>query len=208
MTLSAIDVVLSPTVTSVYFVTAENWYKVPAKIWAILFRRWPRPLRSHSGCVTYLAKLIAYFFIPNYFMCDYNYYSTVAFSKARLTLWPKNVRRLWIRYLIAAANLGVFLILNELCARCCGVICNGADLAHWCCHLHEFNKWCLLSTVILYVIFQSLWFSIVQTPLHLICLTGKFRNGVDRLDWVAKWVAAWKVLKNHWFGAKGVTLLD
>jgi len=52
MTSSVTDVVLSPTVTSVYFLTAENWYKVPAKIWEILFRWRPWPLRSHSGCAT------------------------------------------------------------------------------------------------------------------------------------------------------------
>jgi len=55
-TSSAIDVVLSPTVTSVYLLTAENWYKVPAKIWAILFRRRPWPLWSHSGCATVTCK--------------------------------------------------------------------------------------------------------------------------------------------------------
>jgi len=32
------DVVLSSTVTSVYFPKAENWYKAPAKTWAILFQ--------------------------------------------------------------------------------------------------------------------------------------------------------------------------
>jgi len=56
MTLSANDAFLSPTVTSVYFVTAEIWYKVSAKIWAILSRGRPRPLRSHSGCVTIPGK--------------------------------------------------------------------------------------------------------------------------------------------------------
>jgi len=35
----------------------------------------------------------------------------------------------------------------------------------------------------------------VQTQLHFICLTGNFRKGVVRLNWVAKWVAAWKRLK-------------
>ena len=37
--------------------------------------------------------------------------------------------------------------------------------------------------------------SIVQTQLHFICLTGNFRKGVVRLNWVAKLVAAWKRLK-------------
>jgi len=35
----------------------------------------------------------------------------------------------------------------------------------------------------------------VQAQLHFICLTGNFRKGVVRLNWVAKWVAAWKRLK-------------
>jgi len=56
MTPSVTDVVLSPTVTSVYFLTAENLYKVPAKIWAILFRGRPWSLRSHSGCATVTYK--------------------------------------------------------------------------------------------------------------------------------------------------------
>jgi len=38
MTSSVIDVVLSPTVPSVYFLTVENWYKAPVKILARLFR--------------------------------------------------------------------------------------------------------------------------------------------------------------------------
>jgi len=49
--------------------------------------------------------------------------------------------------------------------------------------------------VISCITLQSLWFSIVQTQLHYICLTGNFRKGVVRLYWVAKWVAAWKRLK-------------
>jgi len=56
MTSSVIDVVLSPTVTSVYLLTAENWYKVPAKSWAILFQGRPWPLRSHSGWATATCK--------------------------------------------------------------------------------------------------------------------------------------------------------
>jgi len=82
MTSSVIDVFLSSTVTSVYFLTAENWYKVPARIWAILFRGRPWSLRSQS------------FFIQICFKCDYNHYSAVAFGSARWTLWPKNVLRL------------------------------------------------------------------------------------------------------------------
>jgi len=31
--------------------------------------------------------------------------------------------------------------------------------------------------------------------MHHICLTGNFRKGVVRVNWVAKWVAAWKRLK-------------
>jgi len=56
MTSSVIDVVLSPTVTFAYFLTAENWYKVPAKIWAILCWGRPWPLRYHSGCATVTCK--------------------------------------------------------------------------------------------------------------------------------------------------------
>ena len=43
--------------------------------------------------------------------------------------------------------------------------------------------------------YSQLWFYIAQTQLHFICLTGNFRKGVVRLNWFAKWVAAWKRLK-------------
>jgi len=43
---------LSQTVSFFYFLTAENWYKARAKIWASLFRGRPWPLRYHSGCTT------------------------------------------------------------------------------------------------------------------------------------------------------------
>ena len=46
------DVVLSPTVPPVYFLTVENWYKAPAKILASLCRGRTRHLRPHSGCAT------------------------------------------------------------------------------------------------------------------------------------------------------------
>jgi len=56
VTSSVTDIVLSNTVTFVHFLTAENWYKVPANIWAILFWGRPWPLRSHSGCATVTCK--------------------------------------------------------------------------------------------------------------------------------------------------------
>jgi len=45
MTLSVIDVVLSPTVLSVYFLILSS-----------LFRGGAWPLRPHSGCVTAIRK--------------------------------------------------------------------------------------------------------------------------------------------------------
>jgi len=39
MTLPVTDVVLSPTVPSVYILTVEKYYKAPVKILASLFRR-------------------------------------------------------------------------------------------------------------------------------------------------------------------------
>ena len=53
----------------------------------------------------------------------------------------------------------------------------------------------LFNIVVSNINFQSLWFSIVQTQPHYICLTGNFRKGIVRLNWIAKWVAAWKTLK-------------
>jgi len=58
----------------------------------------------------------------------------------------------------------------------------------------------LFNIVISYVIFQSAWFSVVQKQLQYICLTTKFRKGVVMLNWVAKWVAAWKRFKTTGFG--------
>jgi len=83
--------------------------------------------------------MIAYFFIQNCFRCDYDHYKvlsvimtiTVQFSNARITLLPKNVPCLQIKYLNAVANLGVILVFNELC---CGMICIGKGVSHWCCH--------------------------------------------------------------------------
>jgi len=54
---SVTDVVLSPTVTSVYFLTAENLYKVGYQQRSEQFclgGTWP--LRSHSGCATVTCK--------------------------------------------------------------------------------------------------------------------------------------------------------
>ena len=43
----------------------------------------------------------------------------------------------------------------------------------------------------------------MQTQLHFISLTGNFRNGVIRLNWVAKWIAAWK----SWLKTTGLEVL-
>ena len=69
----------------------------------------------------------------------------------------------------------------------------GTGLSHWCCHVHDFNKWVLVqhSDVVRYFIVIVNFYC--ATKLHFICLTGNFRKGVVRLNWVAKWVAAWKI---------------
>ena len=46
------DVVFSPTVPFVYFLTVENWNKAPVKLLASLFRGRSWSLPPHSGCVT------------------------------------------------------------------------------------------------------------------------------------------------------------
>ena len=68
----------------------------------------------------------------------------------------------------------------------------GTGLSHWCCHVHDFNKWVLVqhSDVVRYFIVIVNFYC--ATKLHFICLTGNFRKGVVRLNWVAKWVVAWK----------------
>jgi len=82
------------------------------------------------------------FFIKNCFKCDYDHYTVAAFGNAWTTLWRKNVLCLQIRYLNAVSNLEVILVCNELC---CGVICiRRRGLSHWCCHVHEFNKWVIV----------------------------------------------------------------
>ena len=79
------------------------------------------------------------------------------------------------------ANLGFILVLNE---SCCGVICirhGWVSLTDAVMCINLINEF-LLGIVISYVIFESLGFSIVQTQLHFICLTGNFWKGVDRLN--------------------------
>jgi len=70
----------------------------------------------------------------------------------------------------------------------------GTDLAHWCCHVHELNKWVLLqhSDIVRYFIVIEIFHCASTTALQT---TGNFRKGVVRLNWVAKWVATWKKLK-------------
>jgi len=46
------DVVFSPTVLSVYFLTVESWCKAWVKTLARFFRGEPRPLQPHSCCAT------------------------------------------------------------------------------------------------------------------------------------------------------------
>ena len=147
MTSWVTDVLLSPTVISVYFLTVENWYKVDyqQRSEQFCFGRGHGLFGLILAALLLPAKLIAYFCIENCFKCDYNHCSAVAFGNTRLTLRLKNVLRLWIRYLVAIANLGVILVLNE---SCLGVICNSVSLPHWCCHEHQFNKWFLLSILI------------------------------------------------------------
>ena len=120
------------------------------------------------------------------FQLDYDHHSTVAFGNARITLWRKNVLCFCLN---AVANLEVILVCNELC---CGMIWK----RHCSLSLILPYAWSLCFNIVpSYVIFQSSWFSFVQTQLHFICLTGNFRKGVVRSNLVAKWVAAWKRLK-------------
>jgi len=91
--------------------------------------------------------------------------------------------------------LEVIPLFNELC---CGVwndlYTSRISLAYAAMCINLINE-SLFNIVMSYVIFQSLWFSIVHTQLHFICLTGNFRKGVFWLNRVAKWIAAWKSLK-------------
>ena len=51
------DVVFSPTVLSVYFLTVENWCKAWVKTLASFFRGKPRPLQPHSCCAAAVALM-------------------------------------------------------------------------------------------------------------------------------------------------------
>jgi len=48
--------------------------------------------------------------------------------------------------------------------------------------------------------FDIVIFYCANTTAFPIC-DWKVSEGVDRLNWVAKWFASWKMLKNHWFWA-------
>jgi len=72
----------------------------------------------------------------------------------------------------------------------------GAGLYHWCCYVHEFNKLSLCSTQW----YRKLFFSRCDFVLckHT-CITCAWLQIFGRsvwLNWVAKWVAAWKRSKN------------
>ena len=73
---------------------------------------------------------------------------------------------------------------------------HGKGLSHWCCHVHEFNKWVLVqhSDILRYFIVIVIFYCANTTAFHM--SDWKFSEGVVRLNWVAKWVAAWKRLKS------------
>ena len=70
----------------------------------------------------------------------------------------------------------------------------GTGLSHWCFHVHEFNKWVFVlhSDVARYFIVIVIFYCANTTAFHM--SDWKFSEGVVRLNWVAKWVAAWKSL--------------
>ena len=68
----------------------------------------------------------------------------------------------------------------------------GTGLFHWHCHVHEFNKWVFIQQWY----HTLLWFSIVKTQLHFICLTGNFAEGSRLVKLGCKMGrCAWKRLK-------------
>ena len=71
----------------------------------------------------------------------------------------------------------------------------GTGLPHWCCHEHEFNKQVLVqhSDIVRYFIVIVIFYCANTTAFYM--FDWNFRKGVVRLNWVAKWVAAWKRLK-------------
>jgi len=79
-----------------------------------------------------------------------------------------------IRCLIAVANLGIILDFRELS---CGVICIWNVSLSMMLPCINFINESLLNIVISQVNFESSWFSIVQTQLHFIYLTGNLRKG-------------------------------
>jgi len=68
----------------------------------------------------------------------------------------------------------------------------GTGLSHWCCHVHEFNKWVVVqhSDVVRYFIVIAIFYSANTTAFHM--SNWKFSEGGRWLNRVAKWVAAWR----------------
>ena len=91
----------------------------------------------------------------------------------------------------AVANLVVILVFNELC---CGVLCIQHGYLSlmmpcariWWVFVQHSD---ILSSFLVIVIF----YCANETALHM--PDRKFSKGFVRLNWVAKWVAAWKRLK-------------
>ena len=71
----------------------------------------------------------------------------------------------------------------------------GTGLFHWCCHVHQFNKWVLVqhSDIVRYFIVIVIFYCANTTAFHM--SDWKFSKGVVRLNWVAKWVTTWKRLR-------------
>ena len=74
----------------------------------------------------------------------------------------------------------------------------GTGLSHWSCYVLEVNKWVYVqhSDIVSHFLVMAIFYCANTLQLHYICLTGNFRKGVFRVNWITKWVAAWKRLKS------------
>jgi len=75
----------------------------------------------------------------------------------------------------------------------------GTGLSHWCCHVHEFNKWVLVqhSDIVRYFIVIMIFYCTNTTAFHM--SDWKFSKGGRWVKLGCKMGRRMKKVENHWF---------
>jgi len=75
----------------------------------------------------------------------------------------------------------------------------GTGISHWCCHVHEFNKWVLFqySYIVCYFIGNVIFYCANTTAFHM--SAWKFSEGGRQVKMNCKMCRRMKKVENHWF---------